>query len=63
MFEEVEICFMIPGHTKFSVDGFFGIAKNKLYDILAIETFEEMLTSLKNGSEKIKISTPSTKYN
>jgi hypothetical protein len=30
LFNEIVICYMIPGHTKFSVDRAFGIAKNKL---------------------------------
>ena len=30
LFDEVLVNFMVPGHTKFSVDGAFGVTKNTL---------------------------------
>jgi len=40
LFEEVEINYLIVGHTKFSVDRHFGLAKAKLKKYDKIETIE-----------------------
>ena len=52
MFQEIELCFMIPGHTKFSVDRYFGVARSKLYNFTdSIETYPEATNFIKSTSE------------
>jgi hypothetical protein len=41
-FESVLVDFMIPGHTKFRPDAFFGVFKSKYRRALAIDTLQEL---------------------
>ncbi len=59
----MELCFLIPGHTKFSVDRFFGIINNKLYKFCdSLENYSEIIDFIQNTSKKIITFTTSEKY-
>jgi len=45
---------LVQGHTKFSCDRHFGTAKNSLRRADNIETFEEVMTIIKELSDKAK---------
>ena len=60
--QELELCFLIPGHTKFSVDRFFGVMRNKLYSFCdSLETYSEIIDFIQNTSVQIITFTTSEK--
>jgi hypothetical protein len=59
LFENVTLYYLIPGHTKFSVDGVFGTSKVFFRKHESIQTFDNVINVLSKFSDSITVLTSS----